>query len=183
MAYKVKIQGIDDTQSFVFNQKVEKTQTSSNDSNSSSNEKNSGLLLHMSLDKKMYEPSRLEVVLQVDSSVDFKKKLITLSDGTKDLTNKYYIFNVKQTGNTVTLIAYSADKFLTKDKFCQAFTGKKLVDDIITKSLEDCSSPSFEQFRKIVTANKNGKMADFINKNVKNFLKDKEESIIPYAVQ
>lgn len=183
MAYKVKIQGIDDTQSFVFNQKVEKTQTSSNDSNSSSNEKNSGLLLHMSLDKKMYEPSRLEVVLQVDSSVDFKKKLITLSDGTKDLTNKYYIFNVKQTGNTVTLIAYSADKFLTKDKFCQAFTGKKMVEDIITKSLEDCSSPSFEQFRKIVTANKNGKMADFINKNVKNFLKDKEESIIPYAVQ
>lgn len=153
-----------------------------------------GLLINVSLTQKMFQPSCLEVVLQTKNSISsFERKLITLYAYNSDVTDfdtnentlvqNYYIFNIKQKGEYVTLTAYSADKFLTIDKFCQAFTGKTLVGGMIVPSLSNSLSPNFDKFRQIVPQKKESDEYPYIIKNVTNFCKDGKESIIPYAVQ
>lgn len=97
---------------------------------------NNGLLVNVHLIQKMYQPSYLEVVLQTNAPISsYERKLITLYSYSSDVTDfdtnenilvkDYYIFNIKQKGEYVTLIAYSADKFLTIDKFSTFFDRKK----------------------------------------------------------
>ena len=169
---------------------------------------NNGLLVNVHLIQKMYQPSYLEVVLQTNAPISsYERKLITLYSYSSDVTDfdtnenilvkDYYIFNIKQKGEYVTLIAYSADKFLTIDKFSQAFTARTLVGGIIVPSLSNCLSPNFEKFRQIVPQKNDKDEYPYVIKNVTNFCDIKTEkdtkgksekkvyveSLIPYAVQ
>lgn len=162
------------------------------------------ILVSVSLNQEMYKPSCLEIVIQTNSSSisDFKDKLVSLyiyvpttgeiilSESNKIVSN-YYIFNIKKKGEYITLIAYSPDYFLTLDKFCQAFTAKKMVEEIITSTLKNIETENFDKFRNIIKKD-NGELP-IINK-VRNFLisdpqkaedaNDKyTESMLPYAVQ
>ena len=142
--------------------------------------KTSEVLLNASLSKKMYEHNCLEVDIQTEKDLDnFRNKLITLSNNNIILAKDYYIFNIKQKKEKVTLKAYSVDYFLSLDKFCQAFTAKTLVDGIIKPSLQKSQSRHFAKFREILTGLKTGYIGNNIVNNVKNF----QGTIIPYAVQ
>lgn len=155
------------------------------------------ILVSVSLNQEMYKPSCLEIVIQTNSSSisDFKDKLVSLytyvpttgeiilSESNKIVSN-YYIFNIKKKGEYITLIAYSPDYFLTLDKFCQAFTAKKMVSEIINPTLRICSNENFEKFRKIASFTEDDqKNINYASSNVVNFLDENKESIIPYAVQ
>ncbi len=161
---------------------------------------NIGNVLSISHKQKMYEPSSLEIKLQITEK-DFKGeligKLVWLYDYENLIAKDYFIFNEKRSSEYLTLKAYSADYFLTIDKFCQAFTAKTLVEGIISPSLETCSSPYFDMFRTIVKFDKNTSetqsngndneentnVVNYISQNVLNFLNGTQETIIPYAVQ
>lgn len=171
MVYKVEIKEFEIDSKLVFEQK------------STADE----LLLNVSLKQQMYKPSCLEVELQVKEKgiSDFKGKLVTLKDKDNNAVyvKDYFITNVRKKGNKVSLTAYSADYFLTIDKFCQAFTGKTLVDGIINLTLEKCVSSNFDKFRKIAAFTNGNDKKKYVKGNVANFLVSGKESIIPYAVQ
>ena len=140
-------------------------------------------VLNVNLIQCMYKPSSLEIEIQTVSDINtFKDKLIKLSyrnnNGTteSDLFKDYFIFNIKKKGEKITLTAYSLDKFLTIDKFSQAFTGKLLVDEMIKPTLQTSNSTSFKNFRKILTKSETGDISNIIKNKIQN-------SIIPYAVQ
>ena len=140
----------------------------------------SEVLLNASLSKKMYESNCLEVEIQTEKDIEtFRNKLITLTNNNITLAKDYYIFNIKQKKEKVVLKAYSLDYFLTIDKFCQAFTAKTLVDDIIKPSLQQSQSKHFDKFREIQTGSKSGNISNCVVSNVKNF----QGTVIPYAVQ
>ncbi len=171
MAYKVEIKEFEIDSKLVFEQK------------STADE----ILLNVSLKQQMYKPSCLEIELQVKEKgiSDFKGKLVTLKDRDNNTVyvKDYFITNVRKKGNKVSLTAYSADYFLTIDKFCQAFTGKTLVDGIINLTLEKCVSSNFDKFRKIAAFTNGNDKKKYVKGNVANFLVSGKESIIPYAVQ
>jgi uncharacterized protein involved in type VI secretion and phage assembly len=171
MVYKIEIKEFEIDSKLVFEQK------------STADE----LLLNVSLKQQMYKPSCLEVELQVKEKgiSDFKGKLVTLKDKDNNTVyvKDYFITNVRKKGNKVSLTAYSADYFLTIDKFCQAFTGKTLVDGIINLTLEKCVSSNFDKFRKIAAFTNGNDKKKYVKGNVANFLISGKESIIPYAVQ
>lgn len=125
-------------------------------------------LLSLEYKKKIYQPGCLEIKLQIKSSAvihlqdivnAFKQKKVNYSDDYTDKNNKvdtyficakYYIFEVypqKITSSTrtfsieVTLVAYSPDKYLTLDKYSKAYTGKKLVQDILIEELQAFDFP------------------------------------------
>lgn len=140
-------------------------------------------VLNVNLIQCMYKPSSLEIEIQTVSDINtFKDKLIKLSyrnnNGTteSDLFKDYFIFNIRKKGEKITLTAYSLDKFLTIDKFSQAFTGKLLVDEMIKPTLQTSNSTSFKNFRKILTKSETGDISNIIKNKIQN-------SIIPYAVQ
>lgn len=142
--------------------------------------KTSEVLLNASLSKKMYEHNCLEVDIQTEKDLEsFRGKLITLSNDNIILAKDYYVFNIKQKKEKVTLKAYSVDYFLGIDKFCQAFTAKTLVDGILKPSLQKSQSSHFAKFREILTGLENGYIGNNIVNNVKNF----QGTVIPYAVQ
>ena len=142
--------------------------------------KTSEVLLNASLSKKMYEHNCLEVDIQTEKDLEnFRGKLITLSNDNIILAKDYYIFNIKQKKEKVTLKAYSVDYFLGIDKFCQAFIAKTLVDGIIKPSLQKSQSSHFSKFREILTGVKTGYIGNNIVNNVKNF----QGTVIPYTVQ
>ena len=108
--------------------------------------KTSEVLLNASLSKKMYEHNCLEVDIQTEKDLEnFRGRLITLSNNNIILAKDYYIFNIKQKKEKVMLKAYSVDYFLSIDKFCQAFTAKTLVNEIIIPSLQDLKSSHFDK--------------------------------------
>lgn len=142
--------------------------------------KQSEVLLKASLSKQMYKPGCLEVEIQTEKSIDdFRNKLITLSDDTTIYAKDYFIFNIKQKNEKIIIKAYSVDYFLTIDKFCQAFTAKTLVDEIVKPSLQNCQSVHFDKFREIVTGTKDGDISNYVVNNVHNF----QGTSIPYTVQ
>ena len=142
--------------------------------------KTSEVLLNASLSKKMYEHNCLEVDIQTEKDLEnFRGKLITLSNDNIILAKDYYVFNIKQKKEKVTLKAYSVDYFLGIDKFCQAFIAKTLVDGIIKPSLQKSQSSHFSKFREILTGVKTGYIGNNIVNNVKNF----QGTVIPYTVQ
>ena len=143
-------------------------------------EQTSEVLLNVSLSKKMYAPNCLEVEIQTEKDLTcFRGKLITLSKEKTTFAKDYYIFNIKQRKDKVVLTAYSIDYFLTIDKFCQAFTSKKLVDEIIIPSLQNSKSTHFDKFREILTGNKDACISSCVIINIKNF----KDSVVPYTVQ
>ena len=140
----------------------------------------SDVLLDVSLSKKMYQPSCLEVEIQTTKDIEcFRKKLITLSNKNKIYAKNYYIFNINKKKEKVTLKAYSIDYFLTIDKFCQAFTAKTLVDEIIKPSLQNSHSSHFNNYREILTGDKNGNVDNYVVDKTINF----KGTVIPYTVQ
>ena len=140
----------------------------------------SEVLLNVSLSKKMYQPNCLEVEIQTEKDLAcFRSKLITLSKDNAIFAKDYYIFNIKQKKDKVYLTAYSLDYFLTIDKFCQAFTAKTLVNDIIIPSLQKSQSTHFSNFREILTGEKDANIHSYVVNNTKNF----KDTVIPYAVQ
>ncbi|MEG1543349.1 MAG: phage baseplate assembly protein V [Tannerellaceae bacterium] len=118
-------------------------------------------LLSLSYRKKVYQPGRLEIILQVtsleghalkckDIITKFKGKTVNYYDDYTDqdqtesipcICSGYYVFDVfpKNTSSSleVTLIAYSPDKYLTLDKYSKAYTGKKLVENILMNELKN----------------------------------------------
>ena len=100
------------------------------------------LLTSIHLHKEMYKPGCLEVILETNAELADFNGLVTLKYQSENssvsqytVADTYYIFEKKKKGRYVTLRAYSVDKFLTIDKFSQAFTGKLLVDEIIEGTL------------------------------------------------
>ena len=167
MAYSIEIKNFQDkTAKYTFYQSGEpsKEKTASGD------------VMKFVHDQQVYKPSSLEVELHItDTGISISSlngQLLTLSNGAATVAENYFIFNVKKKGDYVTLKAYSADYFLTLDKFCQAFTAKKLVEGIINPTLEKCKTKNFENFRAIAGTSVSG--------NLQKFVKDE---VYPYAVQ
>ena len=144
MAYSIEINDFDkENANFSFYQSGEENKKSSD----------SGELLKFVHDMQMYKPNSLEIELYLTNKnvtiSSLNGQLITLYEDSVVVAKDYFIFNVRKKGSYVTLKAYSADYFLTLDKFCQAFTAKKLVEGIINPTLAKCSSNNFVNFRKI----------------------------------
>lgn len=187
MAYKVIVESIklstnETEDSFKIVQKT------SNDNLDNTN----GILLNVIHKQQMYKTGYLEVKLNTTkSSSDFRGKLISLLDEDGNVyANRYYINSIRKCDEYVTLIAYSADYFLTIDKFCQAFTAKTLVGDIITNTIQNNNTSNFEKFRTIVADKADKSTVTYVQNNVRNFCNKQTgeettytESIIPYAVQ
>jgi hypothetical protein len=192
MAYKVEIISLD---SLKNNNSENASIVIKQDANA---EKNAEVLKSVVHKQNMYKPSSLEIKLSTTRGIDvFRGNLITLSDDNDNVyAKRYYIKSVRKTPEYVTLTAYSPDYLLTIDKFCQAFTAKTLVGDIITNTITNISSNNFENYRTIV---KDEKITNYIQKNVTNFCDTETqeieengvkktitnyiETVIPYAVQ
>lgn len=103
------------------------------------------LLTSVQVHKEMYKPGCLEVTLETNAMLSDFCGQVTLhyrpedndSDKKYAVASTYHIFEKKKKGRYVTLKAYSVDKFLTIDKFSQAFTGKKLIEDIVNATLKN----------------------------------------------
>ena len=104
------------------------------------------LLTSVSFHKEVYQPGVLELVIDTNGKLAHFGAFVTLgyiedlTDNTKSpichtVAKKYYIFEKKKKGRYVTLRAYSVDKFLTIDKFNQAFTRKKFVEEMVESSI------------------------------------------------
>jgi hypothetical protein len=167
MAYSIEIKNFSDRKAqFTFYQSGELNKSP----------QDPGELLKFAHDMQMYKPNSLEVELYItktDVTINaFNGQLLTLYDGSTPVAKDYFIFNVRKKGSYVTLTAYSADYFLTLDKFCQAFTAKTLVEGIINPTLAKCSTKNFDNFRKIAGTSAQGALAHFLNGEQ-----------LPYAVQ
>ncbi len=151
-------------------------------------------LKDFSFKAEMYSYNTLELVVVTNNVSLEEYKDITFSmykvyeednnkTTTKYIAQNYYVVEKKfkvisseANQREYKLKAYSADYFLTIDKFCQAFTGKTLIGGIISPTLTYCKSKNFNRFRSLTGCT----TADNLVENLQNFLND---SIIPYAVQ
>lgn len=116
------------------------------------------LITSVSYHKEIYQPGCLEVVIETKAALSYFSGLVTLKCINDSIASKYYIFEKKKKSGYVTLRAYSVDKFLTIDQFCQAFTGKKLIEDIVNATLnsfKNSASPNkIKEFCNNVTCDK-----------------------------
>lgn len=153
------------------------------------------LVKDIKFNAQMYSPNSLEVVLsateiQLEQYNDIRLSLY--KSKTTYVAQNYYVvekkFKITSSGanqREYILKAYSADYFLTIDKFCQAFTGKTFGDGIVVPTLQNSVSKNFNLFRKLAGKTSNDTNAtkdatDYLVINQQNF---DEKSIIPYAVQ
>ncbi|MDR1881987.1 MAG: phage baseplate assembly protein V [Prevotella sp.] len=113
----------------------------------------------LSYKKEMYRPGRLEMVLclgahdadmlaivqlfkgkKTDYFDDYDDSQIENIGIQKAVCLNYYIFEVypQYIGRalTVRLVAYSPDKYLTMKKYSKAYTGRRLVQDILVEELQ-----------------------------------------------
>ena len=94
--------------------------------------------------KEIYCPGKIWFRLQLGSTFDpsviyklFSSCTVQLSVGTFPVAENYRVFNIqlerklKSSDVYVIVEAFSPDKFLTLDRYCKAYTGKKLVKEII----------------------------------------------------
>ncbi len=95
------------------------------------------LLTSISYHKEVYKPGFLELVIETEASMSAFSGTVTLEYDKQVVASTYYIFEKRKKNKYVTLRAYSVDKFLTIDKFSQAFTGKKLIEDIVNATLNN----------------------------------------------
>ncbi len=153
------------------------------------------LVKDIKFNAQMYSPNSLEVVLSVTgvNLEDYNDIRLSLyKSETTYVAQNYYVVEKKfkitssaANQREYTLKAYSADYFLTIDKFCQAFTGKTLKDGIVVPTLQNSVSKNFNLFRTLageISNDPNAKKdaTDYLVINQQNF---DEKSIIPYAVQ
>lgn len=191
-----------------------------------------GTLVEVSFHKEIYRPGCVEFKIQLVSDnvsnytgkINLKYKTsVTDTDGkisSSDVivANSYYIFEQKTettkfNDETTTYLyckAYSADKFLTIDKFNYAHTGKRLVDPLtmtrnkkeangedakdekgnviteeitiggIVSSILGIETPAINKFKNLITPQEE-KIHYF--KNLNHLGTDETEAVIPYCVQ
>jgi hypothetical protein len=144
------------------------------------------LVKDIKFNAQMYSPNSLEVVLsateiQLERYDDIRLSLY--KSKTTYVAQNYYVvekkFKITSSGanqREYILKAYSADYFLTIDKFCQAFTGKTLKDGIVVPTLQNSVSKNFKLFRTLAGSTTSENLVE----NLQNFV---NTSIIPYAVQ
>ena len=144
------------------------------------------LITSVSYHKEIYQPGCLEVVIETKAALSYFSGLVTLKCINDSIASKYYIFEKKKKSGYVTLKAYSVDKFLTIDQFCQAFTGKKLVEEIIATTIDNCKEKSnnIKLFCDNITNSKDAQYT-YIEPNLRHLCTDttKKEPCIPYCVQ
>lgn len=109
--------------------------------------------------KKIFAPNEIHTVLSIVKKTDtiadppklselqsvFSKKLVTLYDDTVKVAENFFVYKMKPSRSKdgqqssvlkVELFIYSLDKLLTIDKYCNAFTGKKLGGEIFTGEIK-----------------------------------------------
>ena len=109
--------------------------------------------------KKIFAPNEIHTVLSIVKKTDtiadppklselqsvFSKKLVTLYDDTVKVAENFFVYKMKPSRSKdgqqssvlkVELFIYSLDKLLTIDKYCNAFTGKKLGGEIFTDEIK-----------------------------------------------
>ena len=107
------------------------------------NTMHSFVLTEVSFHKEIYQPGYVEVVIKTDSPLSLFEGWTSLEYIPKEgespyvIAKNYYIFEKKKKRGYVTLKAYSADRFLTLDKFCQVYTGKTLVAGMIATTFQN----------------------------------------------
>ena len=145
------------------------------------------LITSVSYHKEIYQPGCLEVVIETKAALSYFSGLVTLKCINDSIASKYYIFEKKKKSGYVTLKAYSVDKFLTIDQFCQAFTGKKLVEEIIATTIDNCKEKlnNIKLFCDNITNNQDAQYT-YIEPNLRHLCftdTTKKEPCIPYCVQ
>ena len=144
------------------------------------------LITSVSYHKEIYQPGCLEVVIETKAALSYFSGLVTLKCINDSIASKYYIFEKKKKSGYVTLKAYSVDKFLTIDQFCQAFTGKKLVEEIIATTIDNCKEKlnNIKLFCDNITNSKDTQYT-YMEPNLRHLCTDttKKEPCIPYCVQ
>ena len=144
------------------------------------------LITSVSYHKEIYQPGCLEVVIETKAALSYFSGLVTLKCINDSIASKYYIFEKKKKSGYVTLKAYSVDKFLTIDQFCQAFTGKKLVEEIIATTIDNCKEKlnNIKFFCDNITNSKDAQYT-YMEPNLRHLCTDttKKEPCIPYCVQ
>ena len=109
--------------------------------------------------KKIFAPNEIHTVLSIVKKTEtiadppklselqsvFSKKLVTLYDDTVKVAENFFVYKMKPSRSKdgqqssvlkVELFIYSLDKLLTIDKYCNAFTGKKLGGEIFTDEIK-----------------------------------------------
>lgn len=108
-------------------------------------------LLEIHFAKAVYQPGVVRFKLHLsgksrpnitDIFEQFKNTYINLFGGEKKSQNiaiKYHLFDIQPeiksestSAIDLTIVAYSPDKYLALDKYCKAYTGKKLLHDIVS---------------------------------------------------
>lgn len=172
-------------------------------------------LQNLSYSKAIYKPGELIFKLQITgcSGVNaiystFKGKKIELTaqadNKSSSIAKDYYIFGIQieKKGNVyyATFQAYDPFKFLTLDKYCKAYTGKKIIQDIFLneelwpnnitdKNLKDISIEDIDatqkkieelndQIKKETDTKKKEELEKQKNKEEKNLVEKKGQFII-----
>ena len=112
-------------------------------------------LLGIHFAKAIYQPGCVRFKLQLTSQTTrpkiadvftrFKDAYIDLTSKengqSQSVAEKYHLFDIQPAIKSsadkeieLTLTAYSPDKYLTIDKYCKAYTGKKFLNDIVCKT-------------------------------------------------
>ena len=113
----------------------------------------------LSFHKKVYQPGEIQVTLQLtlpsgfndfippeNISSIFRNASVSLGTLNESIAEGYYVHEVLpryfSTGTSieVTLRIFSLDNKLTLDKYCKAYTAKKLRADILCKDTDDILS-------------------------------------------
>ena len=108
-------------------------------------------LLEIHFAKAVYQPGVVRFKLHLsgksrpnitDIFKQFQNTYINLFGGEKKSQNiaiKYHLFDIQPeiksestSATDLTIVAYSPDKYLALDKYCKAYTGKKLLHDIVS---------------------------------------------------
>ena len=151
----------------------------------------------LSFHKKVYQPGEIQVTLQLtlpsgfndfippeNISSIFRNASVSLGTLNESIAEGYYVHEVLpryfSTGTSieVTLRIFSLDNKLTLDKYCKAYTAKKLRADILCKDTDDILSKSGIKIAK-------DDQLVFLGYKRKNANKQTEncELIQPYLVQ
>ena len=115
-------------------------------------------MLSLTYTKKIFAPSEIHTVLSITAKTSgttsfpafsdlhkvFSKKLVTLKDGDTTVAENFFVYKMKPSHGKVSsssaamkveLFIFSLDKLLTIDKYCNAFTAKKLGGEIFKGEL------------------------------------------------
>ena len=115
-------------------------------------------MLSLTYTKKIFAPSEIHTVLSITAKTSgttsfpafsdlhkvFSKKLVTLKDGDTTVAENFFVYKMKPSHGKVSsssaamkveLFIFSLDKLLTIDKYCNAFTAKKLGEEIFKGEL------------------------------------------------